>query len=266
MHSALYTGWLRHRRHAPRAHAFSYAVYMVWLDLAELDTVFRGRWFWSTRRPALAWLRRADYLGDPSVPLDEAVRRRVEEVTGTRPRGPIRMLTSLRNFGHCFNPVTFYYCLAPDGGATECIVAQITNTPWGERHSYVLPVTASTSDPSRLPVHQFEFQKDFHVSPFMPMQQRYRWRFGTPGRRLAVHMENHQQGVPVFDATLVLQRREISAASLAWVLCRWPAATLRVLAAIYWQALRLRLKRVPFHAHPAGTAATAPRPQADRTA
>lgn len=252
MHSALYTGRLRHRRHAPQAHAFSYAVYMLYLDLAELDQVFRGRWFWSTRRPALAWLRRADYLGDPALPLDEAVRRRVQRETGQRPQGPIRMLTNLRNFCHCFNPVTFYYCFSAEGLRTEYIVAEITNTPWRERHSYVLRTTAAAADAG---VHQFEFAKDFHVSPFMPMQQRYRWRFGTPGRRLAVHMDNLQEGVPVFDATLVLQRRSIDGASLAGALCRWPASTLRVLLAIYWQALRLKLRRVPFHPHPrsAGT-------------
>src|SRR5690606_39067170 len=133
-------GRVRHRRHAPRPHGFSYSVCMVWLDLAELDEVFRGRWFWSTRRRALAWFRRADYLGDPALPLDEAVRQRVQAATGKRPEGPVRMLTQLRQFGHCFNPVTFYYCYGDGGGdggeahggnSLEFIVAEITNTPWG---------------------------------------------------------------------------------------------------------------------------------------
>ena len=108
MHSALYTGRLRHRRFAPRPHAFAYDLCMVWLDLAELDAVFRGRWLWSARRPALAWLRRADYLGDPALPLETAVRDRIEAETRRRPTGPIRLLTHLRTFGHCFNPVSFY--------------------------------------------------------------------------------------------------------------------------------------------------------------
>lgn len=220
---------------------------MVWLDLAELDQVFRGRWFWSTHRPTLSWLRRADYLGDASLPLDEAVRRRVAASTGRMPAGPIRMLTQLRSFGHCFNPVTFYYCYHPDGVELECIVAEITNTPWRERHAYVLP---ASRPPAVHAPHEFAFGKDFHVSPFMAMSQQYRWRFASPGNLIGVHMESFQDGMQVFDATLALRRREISTGSLAFALLRWPAATLRVLLAIHWQALRLWLKRVPVHTHP----------------
>jgi uncharacterized protein len=247
LHSALYIGRLRHRRFAPRLHAFSYAVYFVWLDLAELGTVFRGRWFWSTRRRALAWLRRADYLGDPAIALDEAVRQRVAEAHGARPTGPIRMLTQLRNYGHCFNPVTFYYCYDAADSRIECIVAEITNTPWGERHAYVLPAPAAPATSAAL---EFHLDKRFHVSPFMPMDVAYRWSFSDPGAQLAVHMENRRGGESVFDATLTVRRREITSASLAGVLLRFPCSTLRVMAAIYWQALRLWLKRVPVHDHP----------------
>src|SRR5690606_13662688 len=169
------------------------------------------------------------------------------EATGQRPAGPIRMLTHLRSFGHCFSPVTFYYCMHTDGRRLDCIVAEITNTPWGERHSYVLPAQQAQVEGQ---THRFALDKAFHVSPFMPMEQQYRWQFGLPGRDLAVHMQNVEQEVPVFDATLSLRRREIGTAALALALLRFPAATLRVVVAIYWQALRLRLKRVRFHAHP----------------
>lgn len=248
MHSALFTGRLSHRRRQPVPHRFDYAVCYAWLDLAELDEVFAGRWFWSTRRPALAWLRRADYLGDPATSLDVAVRDRVEAETGRRPSGPVRMLTLLRTWGHCFNPVTFYYCYDAAGSSIETVVAEITNTPWGDRHAYVLPVAGGTREGGTL---RFRFGKAFHVSPFMPMDHVYDWTFNEPGRTLGIRMVNHRDGERVFDAALSLERREITGASLAWAQVRHPFATLNVLRRIYWQAFRLWTKRVPFHAHPA---------------
>jgi DUF1365 family protein len=221
---------------------------LAWLDLGELDRVFRGRWFWSTTRPTLAWLKRSDYLGDPAVPIDQAVRDLVEQQTGARPAGPIRMLTHLRMFGHCFNPVTFYYCYDSGSGQVQTVVAEITNTPWNERHAYVLPASAGERRAGQL---RFRLDKRFHVSPFMPMDIDYDWRFTEPGERLAVSMVNRRDGATLFDAALSLQRREIDAGSLASALVGHPFATLQVVAAIYWQALRLWLKRVPFHVHPA---------------
>jgi len=247
MHSALYTGLLRHRRFAPREHEFSYRLFMVYVDLAELEEVFRGRWLWSAARPAVAWLRRRDYLGDPAVSLDTAVRDRVAAKTGVRPEGPIRMLTHLRYFGIGFNPVTFYYCFDREDRRVQSIVAEITNTPWNERHAYVLP------DLGPAAVLRYRLGKEFHVSPFMPMDLRYDWRFSQPGERLSVHMEDLHDERKIFDATLTLERREISGAALATALIAFPFMTARVVAAIYWQALRLWLKRIPFHSHPPRT-------------
>jgi uncharacterized protein len=250
MHSALYTGRLRHRRFTPRAHQFSYRLFMMYVDLAELDEIFRGRWLWSARRPALAWLRRADYLGDPAQSLDAAVRERIAAHTGVRPTGAIRMLTHLRFFGIGFNPVTFYYCFDAADTRVESIVAEITNTPWNERHAYVLTGPAQDPDPRVL---RYRFAKEFHVSPFMPMEMNYDWRFGVPGERLAVNMQNFQHGDRVFDATLDLTRREIGAGALARALVAFPCMPATVLAGIYLQALRLWLKRIPIHVHPSRT-------------
>jgi DUF1365 family protein len=221
---------------------------MAWLDLAELEEVFRGRWFWSTRGPAVVWMRRADYLGDADTPLADAVRALVERETGSKPAGAVRVLTNLRHFGHCFNPVSFYYCYDAANERVETVLAEITNTPWNERHAYVLPAGQSLTPG---PDFRFRFGKRFHVSPFMPMDVDYDWRFSSPGERLAVHMTNLQGGSPVFDATLALRRREISGTALAGTLLRYPLPSLRVLGAIYWQALRLWTKGTPFHIHPA---------------
>src|SRR6185369_12012749 len=144
MNSALYSGWIQHRRFGPGRNQFRYRIFMSYLDLAELPGLFRKRWLWSAHRPALAWFRRKDFLGPSDVPLDVAVRDLVQQRTGVRPDGPIRLLTHLRYFGYSFNPVSFYYCFSAATGALTAIVADITNTPWGERHQYVLPVPPGT--------------------------------------------------------------------------------------------------------------------------
>ncbi len=247
VNSALYFGTIGHRRQEPVEHAFRYRAFLVYLDLGELAEVFRGRWLWSASRPAPAWFRRADHLGDISRPLDEEVRDLVLARAGFRPIGAIGLLTHLRYWGYCMNPVSFFYCHAADGDRVEAIVAEVHNTPWGERHSYVLDCRPGAD---RAGHWTFRMPKEFHVSPFMPMDVEYVWRLSSPGRRLSVHMENHVDGRKVFDATMALQRRPITTRTLAGALARHPFMTGTVIAGIYWQALRLWLKRSPYHPHP----------------
>jgi DUF1365 family protein len=245
MHSRIYKGWVEHRRVAPTMNQFRYRMFMMYLDLAELPHLFDGTPFWSARRPAFAWFKRADYLGAPHIPLDRAVRDLVESRTGRRPSGPIRLLTHLRYFGYCMNPVSFYYCFDESGTTLETIVAEITNTPWKERHQYVL----SVADPhARL--KSFGFDKDFHVSPFLPMDMQYRWSFNEPRDRVFVHMQNHRNGARMFDATLQLKESPLTTLGLLGVLAAFPFMTLKVIAAIHWQALRLWIKRTPIFDHP----------------
>ncbi|MBB3226481.1 hypothetical protein FHW69_001071 [Luteibacter sp. Sphag1AF] len=246
--SAVYEGRVRHRRHAPHAHAFEYTMAQLCLDLDEVDAVFAKRWLWSAERPNVASFRRSDYLGPGDMPLGEAVRQRVHEATGHRPEGPVHLLTHLRYAGLVFNPVSFYYCYAADGQTLESVVAEITNTPWRERHAYVLPVDTATRHGR---AWHWDFPKTFHVSPFMPMDCEYSWRFTAPGDDLHVHMDVIREGQRAFDATLSLHRRELDAASLARVLWRYPLMTAKVVGAIHWQAFRLWLKRNPVHDHPA---------------
>jgi DUF1365 family protein len=248
--SCIYEGHIRHRRLGPVAHTFTYRAFLMYVDLEELPALFRDRWLWSADRPALASLRRTDHLGDPAEPLEHAVRTLVHERVGRRLEGPIRLLTNLRYFGYCFNPVSFFYCYDASGQRVETIVAEVHNTPWGEMHPYVLDRSHSMSAGSR---QRFRFKKVFHVSPFMDMNVDYDWRFVHPGEQLVVHMENQRDGARFFDATMTMVRREITGVNLARVLCRYPLMTAKVSAAIYYQALRLWMKRAPFHPHP-GTA------------
>ena len=245
--SAVYEGVVRHRRHAPRAHGFRYRMAQLWLDLDEEDHLFDRRWLWSSRRANLAQFRRSDYMGPTTLSLADAVRGRVQSATGRTPDGPIRLLTHLRYFGHVFNPVSFYYCYRADGTTLDTVVAENTNTPWKERHAYVLPLARAQARGRAL---QWSFDKAFHVSPFLPMDCAYRWRFTVPDEALRVHMQVDREGRRAFDATLTLLRQPLDGRSLARVLWRYPAMTAQVVGAIHWQALKLWLKRTPVHDHP----------------
>lgn len=247
MHSAIYEGTVRHRRFAPVPNEFTYRLFMLYLDLAELPDLFRGCWLWSAAHFNVAYLRRRDHTGDPAVPIDEAVRQLVAEHTGARPVGPIRLLTHLRYFGHCFNPVSFFYCYDVEGERIETIVTEITNTPWHERHCYVLPETMNAH---RHPWKRYRFPKAFHVSPFIDMNVDYDWRFLEPSERLQIHMEDYVEEDKLFDATLSLRRRPIGRANLRRVLVRYPLMTVQVVAKIHWQALRLWRQGAPFYVHP----------------
>ena len=251
LHSCLYRGWVRHRRQEPVQNEFTYSVFFAYLDLEELDRVFNGRLFWSTSRMAIARFRREDHFGDHSQPLANCVRDLVENQTGTRPTGPIRMLSQLRFYGYLMNPVAFFYCFNNAGTEVESVVAEVTNTPWGETHCYVLDqATLTGSGPNT--------RKEFHVSPFMEMDMQYAWKAGTPGETLSMHIDENKAsttgtGQAFFDVTTSLKRHEITGFNLAAALVRHPFMTGKIAAAIYWQALKLWWKGCPFVPHPGKT-------------
>jgi DUF1365 family protein len=247
MNSCIYEGRVRHTRNTPAVHRFDYRLFMMYLDLDELPSLFECRWFWSTRRPALARFRRSQHLGPEAQPLAESVRDLVEQELGRRPRGPIRLLTNLSYFGYCFNPVSFYYCFAEDGETVESIVAEVNNTPWGQQVTYVMPCSGSRDGKRSW---RFQPSKKMHVSPFMPMDIRYNWALSKPAERLSVYMANYRDGERIFDAAMLMERKPIRARSLAGVLMRFPLMTVKIIFAIHWEALRLWLKGCPIHDHP----------------
>ena len=252
MKSCIYEGQVRHRRFSPRRHEFSYRLYMMYLDLDELPGLFDRFWLWSARGFNLAWFKRSDHLGEHHESLKASVAELLYQRTGHRPEGPIRLLTHCRYFGFGFNPVSFYYCFDKTGSHVENIVAEVNNTPWGEQYCYVLSEADDVVSPAAESLHkQYRPLKNFHVSPFMPMNIQYDWRFRQPDQRLTVHMQNNIDEDKIFDATLDLQYRPISSANMARVLLQYPVVTAKVVISIYYQALRLLLKRVPFYDHPA---------------
>jgi hypothetical protein len=240
VNSALYEGTLQHDRRAPRRHLFRTRIAMPLLDLAEVDDVVANHPLWSAERRNAVSFRRADFLGDPDTPLDTAVRELVETRTGTRPTGRVLVLAHLRTWGWLFNPIVIYFCMDGTGEEVEALVLDVTNTPWHEHHAYVLPGGTG----------EHRFAKELHVSPFFGMDHVYRLRIGRPGDRLIVRLALLDAGHVTFEATLALRRRSISRASLGRLLWRYPMLTARISTGIYVQALRLRAKRVPVHAHP----------------
>jgi len=262
----VYEGTIRHRRFEPIEHSFRYRFFLMYLDLGELPGVLDRFPLFSARRAAPARFRREDFMGDPARPLDECAREAVAAATGERPAGPVRLLTGLRYFGHSFNPVSFYYCFDPAGEQVEAVVADVQNIPWGERHPYVL-----ARGERRGTVLSEDLEKSFHVSPLMGMDQTYSFRASEPGESIAVHIESRpretasarledgsmrsrQSGTQkTFDATLNLRRRELSGRTLGGMLARYPAMSLQVVAKIYAQSLRLKLKGAKYHPHPDGS-------------
>jgi hypothetical protein len=245
--SALYEGSVRHRRHDAPPRALRHRLALAYLDLDELPTLLGGRLL--RARPGYLRFRRRDYHGDPARPLAEAVRDTVAARTGTRPAGPVRMLAQLRTAGLCFNPIALYYCFAdPAAERLHSVLAEVTNTPWRERHAYVLAPPAHQAPGAVL---RGELPKALHVSPFQGIDHhRYVWRLTAPAETLSLHIESRRHDDPVFDATLALRRRALTRAALARTSARHPLATLRVLALIYAHGAALALAGARRHPHP----------------
>ena len=239
--SAIYEGWVTHRRLTGVPHAFRYRVFLPLFDLDELPELLDPIALWSARRPAPARFRRRDYLNGENPSLADEARTLAQAHTGRRPAGPVRLLANPRYLGVGFNPVSFYF-LHDQEENLDAVIAEVTNTPWGERVTYVL----DGSERRGIAITA-RFAKAMHVSPFQPIDQRYEIAVSPPGQALRIRITNLQEGRPVFRAAMALRRRDLTRAAMVGALFRRPPMTLATLARIYTNALRLRLRGAPYH-------------------
>lgn len=240
MKSCFYFGEVKHHRLKPKAHFFKYKTFMAFINLDELGSIFKGIPFWSDRRRALAYFKRSDYLRPTDISLKSIIRKHIYQQENYEHKGPIYMLTNLRMFGLCYNPVTFYYCMSEDNNTLEFVYSEITNTPWHERHQYLVDCRGAKSE---------RFEKCFHVSPFMPMNLMYEWHFKKPSKTLSIQMDLFKNE-RIFRATLHLKKAPINKFYGLLFLFKYGLMNYKVFAGIYWQAFCLYLKKLTFYPNP----------------
>ena len=244
MNNYIYEGTIRHRRFTPFNRSFKYNTFMTFFDVSTIDSIFKKSFLWNINKFGLVSYYRKDYHGDIHLSLEDAVRKTVKNKTGIDTYGPIRVLTHLRYFGYCFNPVTFYYIYNKDDSDVELIMAEVTNTPWNERHSYFILNKSNK-------LFRQKLKKEFHVSPFWDMDHDYEWFFSTPQDNISVNMINYKNHKKIFDATLNLKKvKKLTFRNLLLYTFRFPFITLGVFLKIHFQAFILLVKGATFYNHP----------------
>jgi DUF1365 family protein len=237
-------GFVSHRREAPVPHEFRYSIWMLLADVDRLDELAAVSRLLSVERFNLLSIRARACLSDwPGETVRARANAALRAAGHPIATGPMLVLLQPASWGAGFNPVRFVFCL-DESGRIECVLGEINNTPWGERHTYAL----RTDSPAR---HvQFDFDKTFHVSPFNPMTQRYRWTTELDDERIRIGITVSQQGQVVFRSGLCLRTAPVTTRALRRAAFRYAAQPLVHLLRIYGQAATLWLRGAAFHTHP----------------
>ena len=234
MNSAIYSGWVRHRRYSPKRHEFNYKLFLLALDIDELDSGLAfGPWLRIDKTAVLSF-RHTDYLGGEGKLSRQKVWDKVVSLGGQNFAGKVVLLGQLRCFGFYFSPVNFYYCHDQDG-EFQYLLAEVSNTPWNERHCYLVDAKQNVV-----------MDKTFHVSPFMNEEMQYRWRFTPLNDTLYLNIDNVRDEEKLFDATFKMQREKLTKTALIKNLIRVPAMTISTVVGIHWEAVKLYLKGIPY--------------------
>ena len=245
--SAIYAGAVMHRRLKPVHHHLHYDIAMCLFDLDELPALDRGLKLFAHNRFGLFSLRDRDYGDGSATPLKAQVARHLAAAGIDADGGRIELLTMPRLLGYAFNPLSVYFC-HDRAGHLAAILYEVHNT-FGERHSYLLPVAAGEVAPYRQ-----QCAKDFHVSPFMDMALTYAFRVQPPAEKLMIGIRVADGDGALLTAAFTARRKALGDAALARLFVMRPFMTVKVMAGILWEALRLWLRRVPVHTHKPMTA------------